>query len=898
MLDCHSLAGLLTNTKDLHVFAPTRAEVYWHPIKRSLVNISEHHSSVRVGPTVFATLIYRQLRPTPPEPPKPPKLAVAMSLEKPSHMQHRSHKPTPKPLNESDISRNLNLLNAQLEHLCDKILPPYPYLVSVPSDVPYRHSSRFVNRWYLGTPFAREEEQLQYMSFLPHQEEESSLLKAEGGWSDESGNMISEDVSPRVTYISGANTPLSSAQRKKISLNDYKNKGKSGNEGSESSATKAQEPERDLGMQAKKIDVVPPLAQEITDEVPKTPEAPESPRRKKRSHDELIDFKPQAHPKGLPSPSEKETQVVSPRGQERDGEVIDPAPKAPQEVKTVPALLSPTLPPKEKAPDIPRLISPTLPPSIEAFLANETEKHQIDGSSDPPRADPVRSILAAAGLDSSPHPALKRSPAVKAEEVASRVRSDSQLSGRSIHSAVAGSEIKVNGKLFSPALKPSFREESRALTPKANGVRSSPGPRQRHTIILKYGKRNRKRVEALLKLASRGKKTVPKAIPEQHSRSEQSPGRPESNAGFSQHHKRVLSDISPEPSTKRQKLPHSAQSLSERPQTPIASGLKSPQIQGSLQPRSAFSTPKKDLKSSAMRRVESAEGIEVRTPTGGPTRHSTPMSTERSSLGVRSSPPPTSAPSSRDEERRAWHAFHQKYFELGRTIKKDSSTFGPSPTSDPTNKELAMSVVLLTEGLLCFMINLTALSNVHPGPDPGWRTILPYHIFVVRASRKFPHLHGLVVQLGAVCRQVIHKFDMDRLARDPLPDEQAASAPTPGSDGNTKVNEDVEKYKRRYLEFRNELVTNAKELQVAWLDGSRRLSLDVLEREYPQTWAERSKDSAHRGSEKVSPDKLGGDFFLPLDPSSTPFEAVRFVMSFLREWARREDVKWKPRVEI
>ncbi|KAI9872918.1 MAG: hypothetical protein M1823_008047, partial [Watsoniomyces obsoletus] len=117
------------------------------------------------------------------------------------------------------------------------------------------------------------------------------------------------------------------------------------------------------------------------------------------------------------------------------------------------------------------------------------------------------------------------------------------------------------------------------------------------------------------------------------------------------------------------------------------------------------------------------------------------------------------------------------------------------------------------------MINLAAQFCSRPGVDPGWRTILGYHIFLFRASRKFPPLHGLVVQLGAVCRQLIHKYDMERLGRDPLPDDHLGSAPTPGSDGNTKTHEDGEKYKKKYLDFRNELVQNAQELQTAWLYG-------------------------------------------------------------------------------
>src|SRR5271156_2371413 len=92
-----------------------------------------------------------------------------------------------------DYRREVEKLNAQLKRLGNGILNPHPYLLSVPSDVPYCHSSRFVNTWYIGTPFAQEEEQLQYMSFLPHQDEEEELLHVVGGWSDEKGNILEDE---------------------------------------------------------------------------------------------------------------------------------------------------------------------------------------------------------------------------------------------------------------------------------------------------------------------------------------------------------------------------------------------------------------------------------------------------------------------------------------------------------------------------------------------------------------------------------------------------------------------------------------------------------------------------------------------------------------------------------
>ena len=816
-----------------------------------------------------------------------------MSPETSNHLQDRSDSlRSHKISSDREFFRQKHLVDDRLRHLSNNILPKHPYLLSIPTDVPYRHSSRFVNTWHLGTPFAREEEQLQYMSFLPHQDEESDLLMAEGEWSDEKGNILQEDSSPQQTYLSGANTPTG-ANRKKITLHDYKSKAKGGPEGSEQAPIMEKSQARDLEKQMAKING--PLAHNAekgTVPLPR-PMQPGLIQAKKRSHEETLDSENRSPRLSTKSPRpEKRIRTSSPKQNGVEPKSSMPAPAVNHEPQHIPRLLSPTLPEHGGTSDIPHLLSPRLPPAIEEVLATDTTpRPQLDGSIDQYRTDPVRSILATAGLETASQ--LKKSPGLKAQVGEQRNRSDSQLSARSALSDASAAGNGLNGRPSSHAVRSSAGGGSGPSTPRASAARSSPGPRQRHTIILKYGKKNRKRVEALLKFAPRGKKLLNKATSGPKSHPDQPRSVPESKMDANHVQKRAVAEVPPTQVEQRPKPPNSA----EKPRTPVPSDHKSPLLQGALQAKSIFSTPKKELKASAMRRVESSDGLDASTPTAGPSRHSTPLAAERPPTTTKASPP-TSAPSSRDEERRIWHNLHLKYFELGRTIKHEATSIGQSPPKDLSSKDSALSVVFLIEALLCFMIDMTAVSQSQPSPDPGWRTILPYFLFVFRASRKFAHLHGLVVQLGAVCRQIIHKLDMDRLARDPLPDDQSGSAPTPGSDGNTKTGDDIDKYKKKYLDFRNELVSNAKELQVAWLDSSRILSLDTLKQEFPKTWAKRSKDSTLRGIERLSPTKLGTDFFLPLDVNATPIEATRFAMAFLDEWTKAEDVEWKPRIQL
>lgn len=792
---------------------------------------------------------------------------------------------------KQSYSHNIARLDEQLQYLSDTILPPYPYLLSVPSDVPYRHSSRFVNTWYEGTPFDRQEEQLQYLSFLPHLGEHESLLKVEGGWADDNGNPIEEEeLSPKALPASGRHTPAEPGQRKKISLKEYKTKGKSPSE-STSLPQPIKNSEKSIQPPAalKDKDSPQPLVVDEKKEVDKSTRVNTNGVKGLPTKDPHMDGtkspKPQTapHQSGTSNPA-KRRKLSPPFEESRSVTKPSKTESQPSGMK-MPRLLSPTLPSPEKENRLPDLLSPLLPPSLAKELSTPPNSTSLGSPASAPhkRSDPVRSILAGADLDNNS--SRERSGLTPSSN---RVRSDSQHSAKSSAPGTPNAaKVAVGAKLLT-------KNGTKNGTPLHTPVRASPGPRQRHTIILKYGKKNRKRVEALLKFAARPKKDAAKldatdsgatleAQPKKEASKKESLD-PHPAKDFKskvtaaddvrQEKKRKVED-SPGQSMKKVK-PVEAE---KRPTTPVPTASKSLL---SAQTKSTFSTPKKELKSTAMRRVESSDGVDAPTPTGEKARFSTPQAAPKPS------PQPPGGSASRQEERQKWLSLNEKFFALGRKLKNEGTAIQP-PLETPK------AILLLVDALLCFMLNTAAMSLARPNADPNWRSIIPYHIFIFRASRKIPPLHGLVVQLGAVCRQLIHKYDMDRLARDPLPDDYCNSAPTPGSDGNTKTNEDGEKYKKRYVEFRDELITNARELQIAWLDGSRQLSPDILEREYPKTWLKRTKE---RLQEKPTPSKISKDYYLPMDANTTAMEAVRFAMAFLEEWAAKEKLEWKTRIDL
>ncbi|KAK5277907.1 hypothetical protein LTR40_009813, partial [Exophiala xenobiotica] len=699
-------------------------------------------------------------------------------------------------------------LDERIHHLQEHIVPRQPYLVSVPSDVPYRHSTRFTNTWYEGTPFDRHEEQLQYLSFLAHQGDHESLLKVEGGWADEQGNPIEEELSPQTVPASGRNTPAEPGHRKKISLKDYKTKSKS------PPTTHLRPHSLALENKVKDVGINPVVRTQETAKTPQLNTDKEEPPPKVDVR--VSDFKSEAPLSNGPisganprkdqaeeGPSPAKKQKLLPPSEDSRSVAKPPKVESQQPSMKLPTLLSPTLPSPEDENRLPQLLSPVLPPSLAKAMSSSPNPTSLGSPviGLHQRTESVRSILAGADLDNDPsNDRSKLAPA------GSRVRSDSAHSARS---SAPGTPNAVRTKVG---------------TPLQNGARASPGPRQRHTIILKYGKKNRKRVEALLKFAPRPKKEVvkqeasntPEIRPKKELiKQEDRDGQrtPDVKVKLSalddvKLEKKRKAEDSPGLAVKKMKSSNLTAEDVKRPSTPVPPASRTPLMS---QSRPTFTTPKKELKSTAMRRVESSDGIDVPTPTGDKGRVSTPVSAPKPS-------PQATSLSSREEERQQWSTMNTKFFTLGRSLKHEGTSMLPASDDDSKPAQSAKAVILIIEALLCFMINIAAQGHARPSVDPGWRSIILYHIFVWRASRKYPHLHGLVVQLGAVCRQYVQKYDLEKLARDPLPEDYCNSAPTPSSDGNTRPSEDVEKYKKRYIQFRDDMIHNIHELQTAWLD--------------------------------------------------------------------------------
>lgn len=821
-----------------------------------------------------------------------------------------------------------------LRNLSKDILPPQPFLISVPTDIPFRHPSRLEGVWRAGTPFNFDEEQLQYLSFHSHQEEDT-LLQALGGWSDENGNILREEAQKQEFFGSGTNTPSVGPQkRKKITLGEYTKKG-----------------ENNQNQDAHKL---PGAKMAVTTvKVPHTQLKPAEADRithaKKRSIEQVeATIPPQQNPakasKSSAQPEKKARTSSPPRTLPKESS------KPQEKHKKLPKLLSPNLPPTLIERKLPRLLSPTLPPGLEEIFAKkfptETSNTPKKPPSDPPSQNNSR--MSSAEKPKDKHPLnldLQRDRSGSqnsTKSTASIPRSDPDRKGKPSPSIVAAKDLQK--------IRQQQQQQQEAQL----------SPRLKRIVVLKYGKRNSRTVQRLLKLAPKPKPTPDREHVRQEDKSKDKIS--VNQLAEVRKEKRSLPDAKEEtqgPPTKRPKIPPSLDSAN-KPRTPVPQAFRSPLLQHSFS-KTQLSTPKKPPKSIAMQRVESTEG-DVRTPEGttrsprGANRNTTPLpvdqirsATSSPSLthqedtkNLTSKPTHTPRPSSsstqhpesqqlnstptrtREETHRAWRSQRDKYFPIGRSIKRSAQQLAvppePSSTSTSTPTSAKLSSVLFLEGLLAFMLNLAVNSK---SQSVDWRSIIDYWAFVRNALQQHPDLRGLCLHLGVVCMGHIHHQDMERIEKTPLPPPPPsgnealaiASAPTPGSDGQgqaarlegdvgTSAGADYHRSKDRYNKMVNDMTANWRRLERTADEAEEALPWPVFSERFPRTWKRAlstTRAEVRRGEAEpegmVYGIKEGRGFQVPIGDKTSGLEAVTWGMMALREWCGGKGVEWKSEIE-
>ncbi|KAJ5443643.1 uncharacterized protein N7458_007515 [Penicillium daleae] len=729
---------------------------------------------------------------------------------------------------------DLDILNHRLKRLSDNVLPLHPYLLTLPTNAPFRLGSRSANsNWAVGhdRPFSPDEQQLQYMTFLTHHDTDS-LLAAVGDWSDESGRMmLDHPPGPRTTT---EHQPRDTVAKKKISLNDYKNQKTSG--------------------------AAPSPSPAIHDQ-----------RGRDRSNSDRHDNTPRA-----PNP--------------------DPVKKLEKHEKPQPQLQNPPKPPPDLPPAKPAKKRPPTT-DTEQGNSHATKNSNMHSSKKPrlsPEKESRKESTLAKTLPILLSPTLPLHPVQIIEKELAQLKESSpgQSSPRRDNATVKPKRDDT-GRSRTPTSANSGSNSSLQNSRAGASAKDSHSSRLSLIVKLRYGKVNRKRVDGLLKLS--GKKKAHRAdspsgqdtdldeAPLVERRKDPGPkrGNPPSDR-VKPKTKHEAAETTPGPSGNNARLKEPRPSV-EKPHLPTPDRVKTTSL-----------TPVKDLKGYGNRRNDLADG-EGKTPVNPATKR---LSVDPGSKGSPSQPDRSRNHERRDQERRAWQDDFKNHTKMGRDLKHAADRYnnGPSITDEKLAAVTAIEATMCF--VLAFVADDQAKVLSRQGGDSSaWRSIIPYWRAVKKNTASFPVLHSLCQLLGAVSYDTIHALDLERLAVTPLPGEHTP-VPTPGSDGNTVLADENKKSLKEFAELKSRLLEYYKESQKLWLDGSRGLSEDVLSRDFPTTWSRRSHHYAERGKASFKPGDYSGDYFLPLGAATPPIEVVRFGLSLLKEWCKQEGVEWQGRLGL
>ncbi|KAI9840501.1 MAG: hypothetical protein M1837_001561 [Sclerophora amabilis] len=816
-------------------------------------------------------------------------------------------------------------VDQRLSFLIRHTLPKSPYLLSVPTDKPYHLSSYQEHNWRVGGPFAADEEELQYMSFLPR-DSDDSLIVARGNWDE-----MEKDAPSKNGVRSGTTTPLN-GKTKKISLSAYKSKPRG-------EAMTANSTGKGSGDDAKETKAI-----EVMEQKP-GPEAPAAGAMGKGSKPEVErnrdTTKPassqRSPPHGQKRPSNAMDNSKPPKTDGRD----DNPSKKPRTTSSAPRNdLHVSTTPKSAGTNgnkLPPLLSPTLPASIEEELAklqssttsptssagHKKNQSSTSSSSDARlKANGVESTAAGSKHERSPQVAGKSprkgptAPSAKKVETTHRPSAPetkpSTKTTKVIPNGNAGSayfDTLRGGGYHSPSLGPTSKPKTDKVETKGRKV----------IVRMKYGKEHRKTVERLLKTRPQPQKnreppstkkeaasedqikrdnelqkkdfttpekgrvaqrddrlkdktkgdSQPPRKPNAESM-EKARSQPQPSAG-EKRPRAVEEQRGQDQSTKRQKAPEKSD-VYKNPRTPVPAAIKSPVVshQSSAE-KSQIPTPSKDIKAKAMRRVESSD-VRATTPQG-----------VGDSVGQNN----RSTSEARQNEMRDWRTENREKRELGRAIKLQAEKLLRCQTEgNPLeDKAFKRGAALAVESILCYILAFMADDNSRrlmsqPGTVENWRSLIPLWNYVERKCQPIPHLHGLCLQLGAVVREVVHFLDRNSLTNDPQP---AGNAP---EDRQQRI---------------NDLFANDRARERLWQEGWKKLTADTIRDEYPQTWGRRLTDlgAVSIRRERLSPLHWGEGYRCPLMSNvTTPIEAVRMGVVFLNEWAGTQGIEWRDQLGV
>ncbi|KAF2238439.1 hypothetical protein EV356DRAFT_507574 [Viridothelium virens] len=794
----------------------------------------------------------------------------------------------------SGISEDLQSLDALVDRIA-KHIPEMPYVPSIPQDErkAYPNSYQTLRAWSYETPFNEDEHpNLQYMTFL-YQDPTDSCIQLHSMGEYDRSKQNQKPTSTVNGIQSGTNTPSqSTAPKKKMTFGDYKKKQINGGLGA-----LAQQPAQDMRINRDQASKDPNndenSSKNVMDQAAGTAEA--KPERK---------HTPLGEPRQDSPPPAKRRKTSPPPAVITNAQDTQPAPvpRDPQDLPSSPVSMDiPSIP---VSLDLPSFVtnelfavdrqkpspdqSPT-PSKVLVSTKNEAQRGakrtdsplqvQANGShghqqlANEIEREPVGSV----GRHSHAHPAKKSESLTRGHQDETSLTA-AKVAGTS-QSRVGGESSGKATKNGSPPIlsaKNSGASQNHAHPQKAKPIAEprENRPRMRKIIKLKIGKRNRKtlanylrfpptpwsteKLDQMLGRESEGHKEAGKPngttingvrTARERSTTLESSSKPPEKRPRPNEEWNVQ-----ERANKRLKVPSSLE-LQNESGTPEAPPSKSPTSNLASVQKHVQSTPRNNLKSVAMQRIGSTESAytphsSVQTP---------PISGFSEQITPKKDP-------SKDNEKQAWRAETARLSKMGKDLKHNAEN-----KDGRGEKNAKLAAVKMLESFMCFLLafvctdNLERVCNQAPDlKDNNWLSLQKFSQSAVDWAKPYPHLYGLGQQLVTVLDSHIATL----ATRVP-----SSHWPTPLTLADAMVH-----------------------LQRAAASGAHRLPIQELTEKYPQTC---KKAAAYiTRVDHGKPNDYAGEYAVPLNLQSTPLQAVRFGVVFLKEWLQLEKLSYNLELKL
>ncbi|QDS76963.1 hypothetical protein FKW77_005412 [Venturia effusa] len=817
-------------------------------------------------------------------------------------------------------AQELRKLDAAIDRIFNAV-PADPYILSVPCDEPtFQYPSRQeAHSWQRHTPFSLDEERLQYMTYV-YREPGDSCFVVRSQIDEDRDRLKAQIKAQKVSHpLSGTNTP-SQGTKKKLSFGAYKTKLAGGPVEYKEIIPEQIKEKAEPKMEEKKVNGVkagpPPPARSL--EATQTPSASAS---KKRPHPDSNSSRSSIDRKESPHPAKK-PRISTPASREPKSSQAPQSNGAPHDL---PPLLSPTFLPIADLStgkwDLPPMLSPTLPPQIEAALLEEVKNPRASS----PSLASNDTAAASTAADQESKPQVKPNSTPTKTRPLEREKSPLTMTAAVDKPAekAAKSVPKVVGrKDLDRAHTPARKTTEEPRPSKADPVSSKSSL----IVRLKYGKRNRQRIELYLKLPPNPSRKSPKSskkidhiASEARERSD-ARGRASSSAsqtadrssraesretphssqsirpkpaGVAEKRPRAEESDGPPANPKRLKVVDLNRNNNNKPSTPLPPPLLSPVLIQSASKAHAQATPRnKHLKSAVMERSSSNDSI-APTP------------------GAAGTPPPRTGPTSaplngvaagiKAVQLRALNDLSIKYNRLGRQLKHaNQDIFKKSNRTEEDQKRAALTGL---ECILSYMLAYTLgdarrrLESKVCELEGTWISLIPLFRHLGSSTRHYTDLRGLHAYLGVAINARILGALLEKRSRSSsnpsvaVESPQGGPAPSEASGaGSSGVNSDS-KNDLEIWKALNELSMKAK----------RSLPMKTLEGKFPGTCESGSLIGEGDG-EKLVGDQgeplFDGEFSLPIGSESTPIQAVRFGVSLLSEWCRVEEMRYEAQLVL